>query len=364
MYQPKDIAVYIHWPFCKSKCPYCDFYKELNRNVPEQELIDEYIRALDKYHDMLPQRCVKSIFFGGGTPSLLKAENVEKLVDFITKKWSCRDNIEISLEANPNSRYGTMFADLKQAGINRLSLGVQALQENDLRFLGRTHSLQQARASIEEVIRTFDNHSVDLIYARPHQTMENWLQELREVVHYGLKHISLYQLTIEEGTVFWRKGVQPLEENAALEMYVKTCEFLENSGYRQYEISNFAQAGFASIHNLTYWQGGDYIGIGKSAHGRLYLNGKHLASQYPFETEEITAQERAEELIIMGLRLTDGLNKDDFLKICGIPFQEFIHQQNFQDLITLGLLQENDTNVFATRRGLPLLNEIIRQLCA
>ena len=363
MYQQTEISVYIHWPFCKSKCPYCDFYKEIYRNVDQKALIDEYIGALERYHELTSNRTVKSVFFGGGTPSLIAPENVAELIDFIVKKWPCRHDMEISLEANPNSDYPTMFNDLKLSGVNRLSLGVQALDENDLRFLGRTHNLKQARDCIQKVVEIFDNHSVDLIYARPHQQLSSWMQELREIIGYGLKHISLYQLTIEEGTVFWHKKVKALEETAALEMYEKTCDFLIDSGYGHYEVSNFAVKGFESSHNLTYWQGGDYIGIGKSAHGRLYLHGQHIATEYPFKHEVLSAKQRAEELIIMGLRLIQGINKKTFEEICGMPFHEFVNEQNFRELSELELIAENNDCVYATRKGFVLLNEIIRQLC-
>ena len=363
MYQPQELAIYIHWPFCKSKCPYCDFYKEIKKDIEQKIIIDEYINALEHYYEMTSDRTIKSIFFGGGTPSLIAPNNVAKIIDFITKKWAYRENIEISLEANPNSDYQTLFTDLKTAGINRLSLGVQALNEDDLHFLGRTHTLLQARKCIQKIVEIYDNNSVDLIYARPQQKLSSWLTELQEIIGYGLQHISLYQLTIEEGTVFARKNVKALNEDAAVEMYEKTCNILENAGYKHYEVSNFARSGFASIHNLTYWQGGDYIGIGKSAHGRLYLSGQHIAAQYPFIHETLLPEQRAEELIIMGLRLTQGINKKTFEEICGLSFHEFINQQNFQKLSKMKLIAENENYVHATRKGFVLLNEIIRQLC-
>ncbi|MBP5352478.1 MAG: radical SAM protein, partial [Alphaproteobacteria bacterium] len=206
MYQPTDIAVYIHWPYCKSKCPYCDFYKELDRHVDQDVVVHEYLEALNRYHELTAERTVKSIFFGGGTPSLMKPQHIAEIIDFIAAKWSLNTNAEISLEANPNSDYPTLFTDLKNAGINRLSLGVQALNDHDLRFLGRTHNLAEARRCLQEITRVFSNHSADLIYARPQQQLTAWQQELEEIVSYGLQHISLYQLTIEEGTVFARKN--------------------------------------------------------------------------------------------------------------------------------------------------------------
>ena len=359
----EKLAIYIHWPFCKSKCPYCDFFKNVNPHANQNALIDEYINALQKYYELTANKEVKSIFFGGGTPSLIKPQNVAKIIDFIAKKWKLTSKPEISLEANPNSRYNEMFASLKNAGINRLSLGVQALNETDLRFLGRTHNIKQARLCLEEIVRVFDNHSADLIYARPHHKLDAWQAELQEICHYGLKHISLYQLTIEDGTVFAAKNVQPLEEDAAVEMYNFTRLFLADNGYKQYEVSNFATEGYESQHNLTYWQGGEYIGIGASAHGRLRLNGQHIATEYPFKHTVLTPQERAEELIIMGLRLVEGISKQRFFEICGFTLTDFINKQHLENLKEQKLLEETATHLRPTFAGMLVLNELILLLC-
>ena len=364
MPQTQEIAVYIHWPFCKSKCPYCDFYKELALNVEQNVIISEYIEALKRYHEILPNRTVKSVFFGGGTPSLIRADNIAKIVDEIARLWKVRHNVEISLEANPNTHYRTMFSDFKKAGINRLSLGVQALNDDDLHFLGRTHSLATACLCLEEVVSIFTNHSADLIYARPHQKFDAWKKELSQICAYGLKHISLYQLTIEENTVFARKGVRPLEEEQAVEMYEFTRDFLATKYYKLYEVSNFARQGYESIHNLTYWQGGEYIGIGKSAHGRICLNNTHYAAEYPFIHTQLSPQERAEELLIMGLRLADGINKADFKKICGLDIHDFVNEQKLNFLKESGLLTETPTHLFATRSGFLLLNQLVLELCS
>ena len=363
MYQPQDLAVYIHWPFCKSKCPYCDFYKQVNPHVNQTLLVDEYLQALQKYHELLPDRQIKSIFFGGGTPSLMEPQQIARILDFIAGKWSLSPQIEISLEANPNSHYQNMFSDFRNAGINRLSLGVQALNEADLRFLGRSHNVTMARSCLAEIVRVFDNHSADLIYARPQQNIAAWQQELSEICSYGLRHISLYQLTIEEGTIFARKNIQALDEDKAAEMYDFTRDFLHDAGYLHYEVSNFARAGYESRHNLTYWQGGDYLGIGASAHGRICLNGQHFATVYPFEHTMLTAHERARELILMGLRLTAGLNKLRFKQICGLDLTEAVNQEHKQNLLELGLLEEDRYFLRVTYRGMLVLNTIIFQLC-
>ena len=359
----KKAGIYFHWPYCKSKCPYCDFYKEIAKNIPQEEAIDSYIADLDFYYSFIGDEKIVSVFFGGGSPSLIKPELVEKLLNRITKKFSIAENPEISLEANPNTDRPNLFADLKNAGINRLSLGVQALNENDLKFLGRTHTLQEARESLQEIIKIFDNHSADLIYARPQQTKSEWQQELAEICGYGLKHLSLYQLTIEENTVFARKNIEALNDEAAADLYTYTREYLAGKGYNLYEVSNFAQTGYESRHNLTYWQGGDYIGIGKSAQGRLTENGTFFAVDYPFINEAISTAERAEELIITGLRLTKGINKKTFQTIIGSPLGDYINILHLKELKKMGLLTENPEYLSATPQGLLVLNTIIAQLC-
>ncbi|MBR1840814.1 MAG: radical SAM family heme chaperone HemW [Alphaproteobacteria bacterium] len=362
-YNPDELAIYIHWPFCKSKCPYCDFYKEVRRDVNQDEIIARYIADLSKYHKITNNRIVKSIFFGGGTPSLIEPRNIEKIINHIYKLWHVKDKAEISLEANPNTRAKTLFKDIKLSGVNRLSLGVQALNAEDLRFLGRTHNLETARTCLKEITSVFNNHSADLIYARPNQTPSQWQQELQEITSYGLRHISLYQLTIEPNTVFARKKIQPLNDDAAAEMYNFTRDFLTSSGYQHYEVSNFAQKGYQSTHNLTYWQGGDYIGIGASAHGRLKIGNRRIATVYPFKHENLSSEERAEELIIMGLRLTEGINLQDFEQICGLNFHRFVNIQKLQDLKDMELLAESATHIYPTYKGMLVLNEIISELC-
>lgn len=358
-----ELGVYIHWPYCRSKCPYCDFYSKVDPKVDQDRLVDEYLQALDFYHDLTGQHRVRSIFFGGGTPSLLKPANIERLIDAVVNKWHITEKPEISLEANPNTNHPQMFADLKNAGVNRLSLGVQALNEADLRFLGRTHNLSQARQSIEEVIKVFDNHSIDLIYGRPDQKPAHWELELAEAVSFGLKHISLYMLTIEPGTYFARKGVQPLEEAAAEAMYRQTREFLAEQGYRQYEVSNFSRSGFESIHNLGYWRGEDYIGIGQGAHGRLRVGSSLYATEYPQKFEKLTPAERAEELMLMGLRITEGIHKERFASQCGLAWEQAADCRKQAEMIAAGLLTEAGGRICATETGILVLDKIIEDLC-
>lgn len=357
------LSVYIHWPYCLSKCPYCDFYSKVDKHIDQQKIIEGYLEDLEWYHKLTAKQTVQSIFFGGGTPSLIKPQYIEKIINHIHKLWPTTSNAEISLEANPNSNYPNLFSDLKKAGINRLSLGVQALNNNDLKFLGRTHNLSQALEAIEQITKIFNNHSIDLIYARPKQTPEAWLQELQQAVNLGLKHISLYQLTIEEGTFFARKGIKPLEDEAASELYILTRQYLKKCGYPQYEVSNFAASGHEAIHNLAYWRGENYLGIGPAAHGRIKTKDKIYASTHCRQLEELTPQERAEELIIMGLRITEGINKNRFQQQCGLSLNSFVNNQALEKLKQSRLLVETNQTLRATPQGFLVLNKIIEDLC-
>jgi len=357
------LSVYIHWPYCLSKCPYCDFFSKVDKHVDQKQIIDGYLDDLNWYHDLTAKQTVQSIFFGGGTPSLIEPQYIEKVINHIFKLWPTTKQVEISLEANPNTNRPNLFADLRLAGINRLSLGVQALNDKDLKFLGRTHDLSRALHAVDEVTRLFDNHSADLIYARPEQTAEAWKQELNQISELGLKHLSLYQLTIEEGTFFARKGIKPMDDEPAAELYALTQEFLATKGYPQYEVSNFAHPGYESIHNLAYWRGQNYLGIGPAAHGRIKTTDKIYASTHHRQLEELTPQERAEELIIMGLRIREGINKENFRRQCGLELTGFVNDKARQSLIRQKLLFEDKHSLRTANRGFLLLNKIIEELC-
>lgn len=360
----QGFGIYIHWPYCLSKCPYCDFFSQVKKDVGQEKIINGYLEDLDFYAELTKKRTVTSIFFGGGTPSLIKPQLIEKTISHIGKKWNLADNVEISLEANPNSDRPDLFSDLRNAGINRLSLGVQALNDADLKFLGRTHNLKQAFQAIEEILRRFDNHSIDLIYARPEQSLNQWRQEIKQAASFGFKHLSMYQLTIEENTVFYKKGMQPAEENLASEMYNYTNQYLSEHGYPQYEISNYAQSGFESRHNQLYWNGSDYLGIGKSAHGRLKIDNKHYALTHRRIMEELSPEERAEELLLMGLRLNSGINKQDFKNLSGLDFDKFVNAGKLNMLIAEKTIINTDTSIKATDTGRLILNRIIEELCS
>jgi len=362
--QSVPLSVYIHWPYCLSKCPYCDFFSKVNKNVDQEALISSYLEDLNRYHELTADQTVQSIFFGGGTPSLIEPQYIEKIINHIYKLWPTEQQVEISLEANPNTNHSHLFSNLKTAGINRLSLGVQALNDEALKFLGRTHNLSQALNAVEEIVKLFNNHSVDLIYARPNQTRISWQNELEQAVNLGLKHISLYQLTIEEGTFFARKGIKALEDEAAADLYIFTQHYLKSHGYPQYEISNFACPGYESVHNLAYWRGQNYLGIGPSAHGRINTANKIYASTHRCRLEELTPQERAEELIIMGLRIKEGINKTRFQKQCGLSLDQVINREALKNLKQNNLLTEDSNSLQATPKGFLLLNKLIEELCS
>lgn len=356
------LGIYIHWPYCKSKCPYCDFFSLVKKDIDQQKIINDYLNDLEHYRNLNDNYRVESIFFGGGTPSLIEPKYIAAIIDKITSLWHCADNLEISLEANPNTDNGQLFSSLKNAGINRLSLGVQALNAADLKLLGRTHSLSDALSSIDSILHNFANHSIDLIYARPEQSISSWVKELEQACSFGLKHLSLYQLTIEDNTVFARKGIKPADDEVSRSLYSVSEEVLSDYGYNRYEVSNYAQKGSKCYHNLGYWQGYDYVGIGNGAVGRLHIDGHLYNTFYHRELEPITSLERAEELLIMGLRLRDGINKKRFVAQCGIDFNDFVNLSRLQYLCQEKLLIDTPENIKATPSGNLVLNYLIEQL--
>lgn len=360
----KPFSIYIHFPYCKSRCPYCDFFRALKPRVfDEQVLVERYLADLEYFRPYVEGRAVKSVFLGGGTPSLLSPQAVGQVLDAVFERFSVIPNAEISLEANPNTYEREKFMAFQGAGINRLSLGVQALNDKDLKFLGRTHSLDEALRAMELGAKVFPKFSIDLIYARPEQQWESWQKEINLALGFGLKHISLYQLTIEEGTVFAKKNIAGLNEEAAANLYEQTIFYLRECGLERYEVSNFAVGlGHQSLHNLVYWQGGDYIGLGDGAHGRLRHDGKIYAAVDGRLTEMLTAQERAEELLLMGLRLKAGISATVFQAMCGLNLFEFVNKTAMNKFINLGLLEQTEEGLALTDEGFLLLDTIVADL--
>ncbi|MBX9463791.1 radical SAM family heme chaperone HemW [Neoaquamicrobium sediminum] len=334
-------GVYVHWPFCAAKCPYCDFNSHVrHQKVDEERFAAAFAAEMASMRQRTGPREVTSIFLGGGTPSLMKPQTVGAVLEAIAANWTVPDDIEVTLEANPSSVEATRFRGYRDAGVNRVSLGVQALNDGDLRFLGRLHDVEQALGAIRLARETFPRLSFDLIYARPGQSMDAWEKELDEAIGYAADHLSLYQLTIEEGTRFHAlhaagKFAMPDPDHAA-DLYRLTQEVTAARGLPAYEISNHARPGAESRHNLVYWRYGEYVGIGPGAHGRFLEDGHRIVTfteKMP-ETwlnlveakghgviggEVLTRSEEADEFLLMGLRLAEGIDLARYEQLSGRP---------------------------------------------
>lgn len=378
-----NLAVYIHWPFCKAKCPYCDFNSHVRDKIEQDRWRKAMLRELEYMHQYAPDFTVSSIFFGGGTPSLMPAVTVQAMVSRIHELWKTTKNIEITLEANPTSVEADIFKEFRDAGVNRISLGVQSLRDSELKFLGRGHNVKEAIAAIELAGKIFDRYSFDLIYARPQQTVKDWDVELSEALTLAGDHLSLYQLTIEENTAFYHiyaKGNLLLpDENLAEELYLFTEEKMSSQGYIAYEVSNYARDGQEVLHNLSYWNGSSYIGIGAGAHGRIQIDGKRVATQTLKSPErwletvekqsnaleiwqEISPQTEVEERVMMGLRLRNGINYQQFIEQTGYDLQEYINLEKRDFYVQRGLLEDSKTTLKTTLKGRLLLNKLTAEL--
>jgi putative oxygen-independent coproporphyrinogen III oxidase len=337
-------GVYIHWPFCAAKCPYCDFNSHVrHKPVDEQRFVAAFTREMETMRDRTGQREVVSIFIGGGTPSLMKPSTVDALLQAVARNWHVPDGIEITLEANPSSVEAARFRGYRDAGVNRVSLGVQALNDRDLRFLGRLHSVEQARTAIGLARETFPRLSFDLIYARPDQTLDAWAAELEEAIGLAADHLSLYQLTIEEGTPFHALHasgkIRVPDPDHSAELYQLTQQVTAGLGLPAYEISNHARPGAESRHNLVYWRYGEYVGIGPGAHGRFIEDGRRVVTfteKMP-ETwanlvearghgivggETLSRSEEADEFLLMGLRLAEGIDLVRYEQLSGRELEQ------------------------------------------
>ena len=371
-------GLYIHWPFCEAKCPYCDFNSYVNTTVDNDIWEKALLSELDRHRKLTQGRVLNSIFFGGGTPSLMPPRMVERLIDRARSHWALANDIEITLEANPSSVEASRFADFRTAGVNRISMGIQALNDSDLKRLGRLHSVAEARSALAVAKTYFERVSFDLIYARQDQTLEAWQNELTEAIEMSAGHLSLYQLTIEPGTAFgFRSQVGKLRglptEDLSADMFDATNEICAKAGLHAYEVSNYSRKLLESIHNIIYWRGGDYVGIGPGAHGRLTLAGKRQATRTALAPkawlervavqnggtcyqEDLTLQDHANELIMMGLRLSDGISRKRVENITNTPLQIPDH------LLELGLLDLSGDQLRATEAGRPLLNQLVQAL--
>lgn len=378
-----SLAVYIHWPFCKSKCPYCDFNSHVRDKIEQKRWQDAMLRELAHMHDHTEDFTVSSIFFGGGTPSLMPPATVEAIINEVYKLWETEDNIEITLEANPTSVEIGKFSGFRDAGVNRVSLGVQSLRDNELKFLGRGHSAAEAIEAIELARKLFKRYSFDLIYARPNQTPADWEEELSQALKLADGHLSLYQLTIEENTAFYHayaKGGFTLPDDEEAEaLYLLTEEKMRSSGFTAYEVSNYAKTGQESLHNLSYWNGTSYIGVGAGAHGRINVAGKRIATQ-TFKSPErwlenaesrgnavevwqdIPINIEIEERLMMGLRLSEGIDYGNFQKQTGHDLRDHLNLSKRDFYIKQGLLDPSPDKLKTTIKGRLLLNKLTAEL--
>ena len=375
-------GLYVHWPFCRSKCPYCDFNSHVRAAVDHGRWRRALLAEMAHYGAATEGRRLTSIFFGGGTPSLMEPETVGAVIEQARKIWQADAGVEITLEANPTSVEAEKFAAFRDAGVNRVSLGVQSLREADLKFLGRQHSAGEAQQAIELARRYFDRFTFDLIYARPGQTVAAWREELREALTLAGNHLSVYQLTIEPETAFAsavRRGDFTVpDEDSAAELYEATQEALAAAGLPAYEISNHARPGEESRHNLTYWRYGDYAGIGPGAHGRLTLEGvkyatrQHRAPEAWLEAVEqkghatrqrdvVEAEARREEMLMMGLRLGEGVSRAR-LECVARGDAETLFGSNLAPLIEGGFLTLDAQRLAATTAGRQCLNAVLGAL--
>ena len=374
-------AVYLHWPFCAAKCPYCDFNSHVRHQaIDQQRYVNAFLTEMAHMRQLSGPRTVTSVFIGGGTPSLMLPETVAAILDGVAKNWHMPDGIEITLEANPSSVEATRFRGYRAAGVNRVSMGVQALNDADLRFLGRLHNVAEAMTAIGLARDIFPRMSFDLIYARPNQTVHAWEIELKQAISYAVDHLSLYQLTIEEGTPFYGlhkagKFVVPDGEQSAL-LYEATQAITAAHGMPAYEVSNHAVPGAESRHNLTYWRYGDYAGIGPGAHGRLTIRRDKVATateRMPerwlelvetrghgmVEQEKLDKTEQADELLLMGLRLTEGVDLARWQALSGRdPDPE---REDF--LIEHGFLERlGNSRIRCTPAGMLILDSVVADL--
>ena len=375
-------GLYLHWPFCQSKCPYCDFNSHVAGRIDQTRWLRAFEAEIERIGALTEGRVLNTVFFGGGTPSLMEAGTVQGILDRIRATWTLANDVEITLEANPGSVEAARFEGYAKAGVNRVSLGIQALDPDDLRRLGRMHSVDEAAKAIAIAQSTFDRVSIDLIYARQNQTLTAWQDELRRALDFGTSHLSLYQLTIEDGTVFGQMHAKNLlrglpEEDLSADMFELTQEITRQAGLPAYEVSNHARPGDESRHNLIYWRMGDYAGIGPGAHGRLTLDSTRFATEAERQPtpwldrtlgdpgaaesqERLSAEDRAAEYLMFALRLKEGASLDRFRALAGTP----LSPRGLAEMTALGFLHQDGDRIHTSETGVMMLNGILRALLA
>ena len=379
-WQNGGFGLYLHWPFCQSKCPYCDFNSHVSADIDQQRWQTAYLAEIDRVGAETSGRILNTVFFGGGTPSLMDPALVAAIIERVRATWPMSNDAEITLEANPTSVEAGRFRGYRQAGVNRVSMGIQALNDRDLKALGRLHSVAEAERSFAIARDCFDRVSFDLIYARQNQSLADWRAELQRALALALDHLSLYQLTIEDGTAFGARhaagGLTGLpEDDLSADLYALTQDLCDAAGMPGYEVSNHAASGAESRHNLIYWRMGDYVGIGPGAHGRLTLDGTRWATESPkaplpwlLQVERhgagevprvgVPMAEQAVEYLMMSLRLTEGTDMARYEFLAGHPLDD----NTINGLEDLGLLFRAGGRLIATPRGRMVLNALLREL--
>lgn len=377
----EPIALYVHWPFCVSKCPYCDFNSHVRASIDSDAWRAALLSDLAHEAALNGGRRLSSIFFGGGTPSLMPPDIVGALIDAATRHWRPTGDIEITLEANPSSVEAARFADLAAAGVNRVSLGLQSLENEALHFLGRAHDVREGLAALEVAQSTFGRVNFDLIYARPGQSLADWESELARGLSFGTDHLSLYQLTIEPGTRFATLVAQgklnPADPDHAADLYEQTQAMTAAAGIPAYEISNHARPGQESRHNLTYWRYGDYVGVGPGAHGRrdglatlrhrkpenwmtaVERNGHGLQGEEPLD-----GRDRAREALLMGLRLAEGVDLDRIARLSGLPVDMLLDRDAVARIAGHGMIRQDGQRLRVDPAGMLLLDAILPEIVA
>ncbi|MEO9865648.1 MAG: radical SAM family heme chaperone HemW [Yoonia sp.] len=372
-------GLYIHWPFCQAKCPYCDFNSHVVREIDQTVWRDAYISEIRRTAAETEGRVLRSVFFGGGTPSMMDPDLVDAILREVRAAWPAANDIEITLEANPTSVEAGRFRGYRDAGVNRVSMGVQALNDPDLKALGRLHSASEAMAAFNVARGVFDRVSFDLIYARQDQTVSAWEAELKQALNLAIDHLSLYQLTIEDGTAFGdRYAAGKLrglpDEDRATEMYEVTQAITVDAGYHTYEVSNHTKPGQESRHNLLYWHYGDYVGIGPGAHGRVTIDGQRYSTEAPLgpfdwlkavrvggsgesDRTALSLPDQTSEFLLMGLRVTEGVSLARLQALSGGTYDA-----NIAGLRDMGMVKTKDGQLRVTAKGRPLLNAVLSEL--
>lgn len=373
-------GLYLHWPFCQSKCPYCDFNSHVAAAIDQERWQRAYVSEIRRLGAETEGRLLNSVFFGGGTPSLMQPDLVATVLETVRETWPLANDLEVTLEANPGSVEAGRFRGYREAGVNRISMGIQALNDADLRRLGRLHTVAEARAAFDVARGIFDRVSFDLIYARQDQSLDDWRKELSEALSMVADHLSMYQLTVEDGTAFGdrlRRGrLRGLpEEELSADMYALTQDLCDAAGLPAYEVSNHARPGAESRHNLIYWRAGDYAGVGPGAHGRLTHHGIRRATEAPkapgdwltrverdgngeIPRVRLDGAEQAQEYLMMALRLREGIDVARHDALSG----RSLDRRRLEDLLEIGMVDTNDGRVRATVQGRMVLNSVIAAL--